>query len=172
MNWDAIGAIGEILGAGAVFASLIYLAVQIKSSSKIATGESEREVWSKWIETVHGLLSTPQAARINSAGFSDLEELTPEERLMFSGDLGKVVNTHHMIWRMHKSGLAGGDLVLFCDQVLVNLISSPGGRRWWETARSWYAAQPNYQTYIDTKLAEGAAYPMEDFLDTMGTAQS
>ena len=64
MNWDAIGAIGEILGAAAVFASLIYLAVQIRSSSKIATGESEREVWSKWIETIHGLLSTPESARV------------------------------------------------------------------------------------------------------------
>ncbi len=73
MNWDAIGAVGEILGAGAVFASLVYLASQIKSSSKIATGQSEREVWSKWIETVHGLLSTPESASINSRGFSDLD---------------------------------------------------------------------------------------------------
>ncbi len=31
MNWDAIGALGEILGASAVFASLIYLAIQIRA---------------------------------------------------------------------------------------------------------------------------------------------
>jgi hypothetical protein len=30
MNWDAIGAIGEALGAGAVFITLIYLAVQVR----------------------------------------------------------------------------------------------------------------------------------------------
>jgi hypothetical protein len=28
MNWDAIGAIGEVIGAVAVVASLVYLAVQ------------------------------------------------------------------------------------------------------------------------------------------------
>ena len=36
MNWDAVGAIGEILGAIAVFCSLLYLAVQIKTSNTIA----------------------------------------------------------------------------------------------------------------------------------------
>jgi hypothetical protein len=33
MNWDAIGAIGEILGAFAVVASLIYLAVQVRQQN-------------------------------------------------------------------------------------------------------------------------------------------
>ena len=34
MNWDAIDAIGEILGASAVVASLVYLAVQIRHNTK------------------------------------------------------------------------------------------------------------------------------------------
>jgi hypothetical protein len=33
MNWDAIGAVGEILGAIAVFVSLLYLAIQIRSTT-------------------------------------------------------------------------------------------------------------------------------------------
>ena len=42
MNWDAIGAVGEILGAIAVFVSLIYLAIQIKSNTKEM---KTRSVW-------------------------------------------------------------------------------------------------------------------------------
>ena len=30
MNWDAIGAVGEILGAAAVVATLVYLAIQVR----------------------------------------------------------------------------------------------------------------------------------------------
>jgi len=33
MNWDAIGAVGEILGALAVVATLAYLAIQMKQNS-------------------------------------------------------------------------------------------------------------------------------------------
>jgi hypothetical protein len=33
MNWDAVGAIGEIVGATAVVVTLIYLAVQVRQST-------------------------------------------------------------------------------------------------------------------------------------------
>ena len=36
MNWDAIGAIGEILGAAAVVATLVYLAIQVRSAKSAA----------------------------------------------------------------------------------------------------------------------------------------
>ncbi len=35
MNWDAISAIGEIVGAVAIVITLIYLAVQIQQNTKI-----------------------------------------------------------------------------------------------------------------------------------------
>ncbi len=37
VNWGAIGAIGEILGAIAVFVTLIYLAAQIRQNTKSVT---------------------------------------------------------------------------------------------------------------------------------------
>lgn len=44
MNWDAIGAIGEIAGALAVVASLIYLATQLRQNNKLIDLESEKHV--------------------------------------------------------------------------------------------------------------------------------
>ncbi|MDA1372383.1 MAG: hypothetical protein O2971_16680 [Proteobacteria bacterium] len=37
MNWEAIGAIGEILGAFAVVATLVYLATQIRYAKEAAS---------------------------------------------------------------------------------------------------------------------------------------
>ncbi len=34
MNWDAIGAVGEIVGAAGVILSLVYLAAQIRHNTK------------------------------------------------------------------------------------------------------------------------------------------
>ena len=36
MNWDAIGAIGEIIGALAVLITLIYLSIQIRQNTRVA----------------------------------------------------------------------------------------------------------------------------------------
>ena len=34
MNWEALGAIGELIGAVAVMATLIYLAIQIRQNTQ------------------------------------------------------------------------------------------------------------------------------------------
>lgn len=44
MNWDAIGAIGEIIGAGAVVATLGYLAVQIRQNTKVARSSTRQSI--------------------------------------------------------------------------------------------------------------------------------
>ena len=40
MNWEAIGAMGEIAGALAVVASLLYVAGQIRQSNRLSASES------------------------------------------------------------------------------------------------------------------------------------
>ncbi len=44
MNWDAIGAIGEIIGALAVVITLIYLSIQTRHNSKISLSSMELEL--------------------------------------------------------------------------------------------------------------------------------
>ena len=34
MNWDALGAIAELLGALAVFVTVVYLTIQVRQSAK------------------------------------------------------------------------------------------------------------------------------------------
>ena len=41
MNWEAIGAIGEILGATVVFITLVYLAIQVKHA-KVSAADANR----------------------------------------------------------------------------------------------------------------------------------
>jgi hypothetical protein len=48
MNWEAIGAIGEILGATVVFITLAYLAIQVRYA-KIAASDANRQVRTRGI---------------------------------------------------------------------------------------------------------------------------
>lgn len=43
MNWEAIGAIGEIIGGSVVIGSLIYLALQIRQNSNLARAAAQRD---------------------------------------------------------------------------------------------------------------------------------
>ncbi len=48
MDWNAAGAVGEILGAVAVFLTLLYLATQIRQTNKIARFETTREIMAQF----------------------------------------------------------------------------------------------------------------------------
>ena len=77
MNWDAVGAIGEIVSAIAVFATLLFLAVQIRQSNRvnaentrISIAEMKRrsnDSITRWCES---LLSDPELAIVWHRGNS------------------------------------------------------------------------------------------------------
>jgi hypothetical protein len=79
MNWDAIGAIGEIVGAIAVLATLIYLAIQIRQNSAIQRAQTHQQLA---LERVNGvrLITTNKELRdaVGKARFG--KPLTEDEQ--------------------------------------------------------------------------------------------
>ena len=79
MNWEAISAIGEIIGAVAVVGSLVYVATQIRVHNKVAQRDSRmylvdiaRQAWS-------GAAESPALAEVRVKLKQRVPELTPEE---------------------------------------------------------------------------------------------
>ena len=50
MNWEAISAVGEIVGAGAVVVSLIYLSIQIRQNTKASKAATVQDMTNKWVQ--------------------------------------------------------------------------------------------------------------------------
>ena len=44
MNWDAIGAVGEVIGAAGVIATLAYLATQIRDNNKMMRATTKQDM--------------------------------------------------------------------------------------------------------------------------------
>jgi len=57
VNWDAIGASAEVIGVVTILLSLIYVAVQIRQSNKIAQGEAERDLHHHWMQGLESLVA-------------------------------------------------------------------------------------------------------------------
>ncbi len=79
MNWDAIGAIGEIVGALAVVGTLAYLAVQIRQSNTGAKIAAHLEMTRQYANFLDSLMENPALARVFREGnaghtLSDIDE--------------------------------------------------------------------------------------------------
>jgi hypothetical protein len=83
MNWEAIGAVGEILGAVAVVVSLVYLATQIRQNSRSVNIESERFLNESWNTIQRDLATDEGIADIINRGLNDYVSLAPAEKGVF-----------------------------------------------------------------------------------------
>lgn len=64
MNWEAIGAIGEILGALAVVVTLFYLAIQIRENTRVTRAEMTKDLYLASRAAILDLTSNDELARL------------------------------------------------------------------------------------------------------------
>ena len=86
MNWDAIGAIGEIIGALAVVASLIYLSIQIRNQNKESKVASVHEI-NEAYRAITAEMMKPEIAAVWAKaqnGFGNLDETEKLQVISFA----------------------------------------------------------------------------------------
>ena len=90
MNWEALGAIGEIIGAAAVLATLFYLAAQIKmqtrqleKSNDHARAHTSVQINDQALEFVDILMRDKEFVEIYRKGLSN-QPLNENEVVQFS----------------------------------------------------------------------------------------
>ena len=98
MNWEAIGAIGEVVGALAVFVTLVYLARQIHSNAK-ATESQVHASLSAEMEQLATVIA--QDEFLSNAMFAAQREdsLTPDQALRLGSWFGgfmRVCESHFL----------------------------------------------------------------------------
>ena len=80
MNWNAVAAISEALGAVGVIVTVIYLAFQIRQNTKSIQGATEQTLMNAEVD-VFGLWA--QHASVARRGDADLGDLDPDERAAY-----------------------------------------------------------------------------------------
>lgn len=103
MNWDAIGAIGEILGAFAVFATLVYVALQIRHSIQATRGLVRESVSDRVVADIRAPLNNERLA----VAFLKLEKdepLTEMEVMLVDRHARAWLRTHENLYYQYRQG--------------------------------------------------------------------
>ena len=80
MNWDAIGAISELIGAVGVIVSLIYLAAQIRQNTKSLRASAYDSITAHAAELNKLIISNTDVAAIIDEGDQDRSSLSVDNR--------------------------------------------------------------------------------------------
>jgi hypothetical protein len=154
MTWDAIGAVGEILGALAVFCSLIYLAIQIRNQNLESRSASVHQVLGSYKTTISSLLEG-EMATIWVKGVNDFDSLTEAERLRFVAYLTTAIKTFEDAYYQWQQGRLEADIWDALLAPLKDVKSTAAFNRFWLMRRHHF--RPEFSDYIDA-LETGKGY--------------
>ena len=84
MNWDAVAAIAEAVGATGVIASLLYLAMQVRASTRASAVEAKLASSRMYTDFIAMLVQQPELNDIFLRGRKDIRSLNAEEYMRFS----------------------------------------------------------------------------------------
>jgi len=167
MNWDAIAAVGELVGGLAVIVSLLYLATQIRISNRIARGESQRTTYD--VYTFFSRILDDKNRRILVLGLSDYENLSLDERLCFTALIHPLANQTQAIWLDWKHGLQLEAVNHSWQRSMLAVIATKGGRQWWKTSQ--YIFTDDYSAYLSERLVSENPTPLYDVFPEYGNQE-
>ena len=132
MNWDAVGAIAELLAALGVVVSFFYLATQIRLNTKQVSEsiKSQQIAASQAVQTAGfevraQILANPA---VYLKGLRDPASLNTEEPLKFSLVMQGVIVSIRQLYLLHHWGTIDPFLWAINEDFIRTLASEPGGR--------------------------------------------
>jgi len=157
MNWEAIAAIGEVVGATAVVVSLVYLATQVLVSNRLARAEAWR-VPNSDLNAINATFSTDIVFRsAMKKGFfenSNRDGLSPDEQIVLDMYIISLLNIYEQIYREIREGTLKE--VAIHDFGAHSVLQLPYFRESWQQyARS---LGPSFVSYFEENILQTYAH--------------
>ncbi len=158
MNWEAISAIGEAVGAIAVVISLVYLAVQIRQNTRQIASSMEATQLAAFERNIESgnrvrefFLLNPSLAELYGRGRQSYSDLNPSDKVKFELMLRNVFSeVHGAFIRQHSishdpEGFEG------LSKVIDGIVSANGVREFLHTKEpDW---RPEFRKFVYERLA-------------------
>ena len=135
MNWEAIGALGETVGAFAVLLTLVYLAMQIRQNTKSVQAAAVDSANSQVSRIREVIFANADVATVYRRGNEDpfglSEDDTIRYRLLMHNILLSISNS---LTQASVSGLSANSTLVEIP-ILTRVVGTAGGRWFWNTYR-------------------------------------
>ena len=155
MNWEAVGSIGEAVGAAGVLASLVYLAVQIRQNTLLMRGTIRQQLTAASQQNMyHWAECTDLVAKLRNGAELEMEEhlrLTQMCRATFRGWAN--YSYQHRIGLLDSSEWDGMAVTIRM------FLSAPWTMKEWETMREEFTA--SFVAEVET-IIYAHAVPVRD----------
>ena len=155
MNWEAIGAVGEVVGAAGVIGSLLYLAVQIRADARAKRAATVHEQSVAFRDLLRTLATDESLAPVYLNGIRDLGSISDSDLVRFSSILGFMFRVFEEAFFQSEAGHLDARVWNGFEAPITDMLAYPGVQDWWSTRSHWYSTQ--FRQLVRAKLPEANA---------------
>ena len=150
MNWEALGAVAELVGATGVIATLFYLAVQIRQNTRSIRAAAFQETMRDITAVADLAAQQPELSRVYLEGLNGLEKLSAEDRQRFGAFMLAFIRRVENLVYQTEQGLLDPDSWEGLREALRRIFARPGAVAWWHQSR--HAFNRPLQNFVDHEL--------------------
>ena len=132
MNWDALSAISQLIGSLAVVLSVLYLAVQVHQSTRVAKLAMQDAAATALRDVTKPLMENAELERIWRVGLEDISALSIEERARFFHAVYQFLKAFETIHFHYVYGMMDRDLWQGWHGLLRHYVVAPGMAHYWK----------------------------------------
>jgi hypothetical protein len=122
MNWDAIGAVAELIGSAAVIITLLYLAIQTHSNGKVLRVNAIVDAQMSFVAINEKLSEGGVASEVLFKTLSDSDSLTPYESMLLHRFLRAVFQRLEAQFALHTNGILNPEIWLLRRGYIMALV--------------------------------------------------
>jgi hypothetical protein len=126
MNWDAINAVSQLVSSIAVVVSVLYLAVQLKSSTRVARVAAMDAAAAALRDVTKPFMENAELGRLWRAGLENLNALSAEDQARFFHATHQFLKALETIHYHYVYGLLDTQLWAGWRELLHHYVATPG----------------------------------------------
>lgn len=154
MNWDAIGAAGEILGALAVVISIGYLSIQIRSNTRATRASAGFDAMHSWADSNQWVVGLEPELKSNivkamSPDYS-WNDFTSEERFDITIAHRSLFQKLEGQYFLHKYEFLDDSIWETRGAWAASLISLPFFQEWWRQEKLQHVYTDHFINAVET----------------------
>ena len=149
MNWEAVGAIGEILGAVAVVVTLGYVAIQIRQNTATLNSTARQSLVDNDRHSLLAVLEHPDLIEKLGKG----EELSSSDQIRYTAIWILDLRNREIEFLQYKAGVLDEAAWRSYQQTLHYSLGTDRDRRWWDKVGR-ESFDPDFVRMVDDFIRE------------------
>jgi hypothetical protein len=159
MEWDAIAAIGGLLGAVGVMLTVVFLAIQVRRNTAVAQSQAYQTACDALAEFAALIGQDAAISRFWRIGLSNPDVLEDNQSYQFALLGTSLLRRYENIFYHYQAGLIGDDSWAVHRNNVLWFSHRPGVQRWWKERRQTFSSA--FRQYLESSAPDDAQTPAE-----------